>query len=219
MQPVDTFEHAGIRCDIYQDDTAGNPYDEYDCASRLLVLPEHARNYIGGEPAPRGDAYASTAHGARYLRIMEGYAVVVPFRYDDYGSGGVRVYATTDDDERASGYVVVDHETVAREWDDNAEHGTAIERAEKCARAELEQFAQWVAGDVYGYVVADGTPEETSVWGFYGSDGMHDKPGSDDAWTEARAEAEQAAKDRAVREWWRRVYLLDPTPGPMPTSA
>jgi hypothetical protein len=213
MQPVDTFEHAGIECAIYQMDDAGNPYDEYDCASRLLVLPEHARNYRSGELAPRADEYRTTAHGARYLRVVEGYPVVIPFRYDDYGSGGAVVGATTDDDERASGYLVVDRETVIREW---GEEKTATADAERCARAELAQFAQWVAGDVYGFIVADGTPEESSCWGFYGHDGMTEQPDAYDAWTEARAMAEHAARERARREWWTRVYLLDPTPGPMP---
>lgn len=210
MQPVDTFEHSGIPCAIFRDTDAGDPYEEYDNASRILSLPPLAREYGFGEPAPRGDEYRSTAHGARYLRIVEGYAVVVPFRYHDCGSGGARVYATTDDDDGASGYVVVDRDTVTREWGEGN-----FSDAERCARAELEQFAQWLAEDVYGYVVADGTPEADSVWGFYGSPDPR-VPDDYNAWSEARSVAEHAAKLRALREWRQRVYLLDPTPGPMP---
>jgi hypothetical protein len=225
MQPADTFTHAGIECAIYQDEDAGNPYTEWDQASRLLIGPSLARNYSlgqdgkGSEVEQTPDAVdnaSSVAVACRYLRLMEGYAVVLPFTFQDYGSGGSRAWILPEDTDSADGYVVVDAETVAREWNDHSEHGTATERAENCARAEFGTFANWLEGDVYGFIVADGTPEEQSCWGFYGHDGMTEQPGADDAWTEARSVAEYAATERARREWWTRVYLLDPTPGPMP---
>jgi hypothetical protein len=217
MQAVDTFTHHGIDCAIYQDEDAGNPYVEWDQASRLLLGPALARQYdFGQEPREsrygsggigrvetfyRLEDFSSLAAAARDLRLMEGYAVVIPFRFEDYGSSGAKVYATDEPDDRAAGFVVVDHETVAREWDGD------LDAAERCARGELETFGQYVAGDVYGYVIADDSPEYDSCWGFYG-DGHAYADGT--AWHEAREAAAHAATRRAERLRMQRVYLLDP---------
>src|SRR5690349_20588473 len=93
MEPVEKFEHAGIDCAIYWDPDAGNPYREWDMASRVIVSPRVARSFDIGEEWPRTlEDASSVAVAARYLRICEGYAVAVPFVFQDYGSSGSRAW-------------------------------------------------------------------------------------------------------------------------------
>lgn len=211
---VETFEHDGIECRIYHDDHSNNnPYVEYDNASSLFVSPALARQYDFGADVLHEMADRDGPVVARWLTLFEGYPVVVPFYFHDYGSSGARITAT--DADQCSGFVVIDNETVKREWGDGPD---ALADAERCARAELETFAAYVAGDVYGFVVAPDSPEEDSCWGFYGAYTNDDETSFGGAVAAAKEAASYAARQRALREWWTRVYLLDPNPGPMPTA-
>lgn len=210
MHEVERFEHCGVDVRLYADDTAGNPYDDMDQASRIMGFDElHRAGFAEERFSVDEDRELKVL--ARWLTLFGGEAVAIPFTFSDYGSSGIRVSLTTVDNDRAAGFVVVSREKVAEEWPTettiDGETLTALEMAERCARAEFETWAAWLEGDVYGYVVAKGTPEEESVWGFYG-------PGMEYVKEEARSQAMYAAFERAVREETRRMYLLDPDANP-----
>lgn len=47
----------------------------------------------------------------------------------------------------------------------------ALVRAESCVRAEIEEYAHYAVGNVWGFVIEDEEDEEVeSCWGFYGED-------------------------------------------------
>ncbi|HTK23735.1 MAG TPA: hypothetical protein VL264_05860 [Gaiella sp.] len=191
-----------MKVELFQDDDAGCPYENMEQASELLCFEPMHRDGWGKQFPVDEDRPLRALH--RWLLLFGGYAVAIPFTFQDYGSGGCRASLVGLDSDRAAGFLVVSQETVAREWEDHPEHGTDVERAEKCARAEFATWAAWLEGDVAGFVVDRGGPDEDSCWGFYGPDAEKY------AGEEARAAAESAAFDRAKREATLRRFLLDP---------
>jgi len=111
----------------------------------------------------------------------------VPFQIDDHGSNGSRAYLTDIDNDRCTGFIVIRQKEFEKElalypeWD-----------AMQDIEAEFSEFASWIKGEVYGYVVADGDEDVDSCWGFYG----------DIAYVTARAKeaAEYIARERFINE-------------------
>jgi hypothetical protein len=64
------------------------------------------------------------------------------------------------------GYIYVTKEEVEREWG-----GDAI-KAAKYLRQEVEIYNSYLAGDVWGYITADGDEVIDSCWGFYPDDSV-----------------------------------------------
>ena len=192
MYEVETYEHAGIPVTIYHDEDARNPYTEWDNASELLNDTEYD---FGDKPPHPESVYADTPSSAvmaRWLTLFGGYALAIPWHLADYGSGGLRAWLTPPDDDPASGYVVMTQATIDKEWDGDRE------KAEACARAEFETFVNYVEQDVYGFIVAEGTEDEDSCWGFYGAlDGHYSGREVPYVMQEANGVAEYIAKERA----------------------
>jgi hypothetical protein len=213
MEAYETFEHAGVTVELHADTDAGDPYDQMEQASELLTFEQLHRDGFGSAFPVYEDGRELPVL-ARWLTLFGGYAVAIPFTFHDYGSGGYRASLVGLDSDRAAGFVVVAREKVAEEWPNETtiddETFSALEMAERCARAEFETWAAWLEGDVHGYVVADGTPEHDSCWGFYG-------PGDEHVREEAKAAALWAAYEKAKREAKLRTFLLDPSPPVVPS--
>lgn len=189
---AEQFEHAGIACLIVYDETPGNPYREFDEVGSLLVSPSLAREYDLGETFVRMEEFSSLRAAQRYLTLCEGYAVAIPFRWVNYGSGQERAYLTDTDDDRAAGFVVGTLERGRELISDDA----TVDDVERVIRAEFEgEFRAYVEGSVYGYVVAPDEPDEDSCWGYY------ENPDKEPEYVreEARAAAEWIADKRRKR--------------------
>lgn len=212
MHAIDTFEHWGIPVEIHQDYDAGDPYENFDQASRLVWCSSVSRREAFRDVETVDDESWDVAVVHRYLTLFGGESVAIPFRYHDYGSGGYDVYLQDAPNERTAGFLCVSRETLEKEWVPYVtEPAAAPQKAEDCARAEFATWKAWLQGDVYGYVVADGTPEQESCWGFYG-------PGDEYVRQEARSMAEHAAFEQEKRRLTERMYLLDPEANPAELS-
>lgn len=186
IEPADTFEVKGIKCEIHYDQHAGNPYDEFDQLGELL---SDVRDYTFGTKYDFS-RFKSTRHAARYLTLCESYAIAIPFVFQDYGSSGALAYLDTPDDvssdyPRIDGFLVVSKQQFEEE-------GMDLEKTEAAARAGFNEFAAYVAGEVFGYRAAPGDEDEDSCWGYYGS--------LDYVKAEATRAAEYIAHERWVNE-------------------
>lgn len=192
MEAVDTWEHEGIAVELHQDTDAGNPFAEFDQACKLLVAPSVHWN-IGETESMIDDRDSAVI--ARYLTLCEGYLLAVPFKIETRG-GQARAYTIEPERGRtADGFVVLTREGVET-------CGVPEDRFAQCVEDEFGEFAKWVEGDVYGYIVAKGTPEEDSCWGHYGHEWAKEA---------ANEAAGYAATETAERKRMERVYLLDPS--------
>jgi hypothetical protein len=209
MEAYETFEHAGVTVELHADYDAGNPYEEMEEASRLVWCDSVARREHFRDVETVDDERGSDV-AARYLTLFGGEAVVIPFDWQDGGSNGQRAYLHADASD-CEGFVCVSREKVDEEWVPYCtEPAAAQQLAEDCARAEFATWAAWLEGDVHAFVVAAGTPEHDSCWGFYG-------PGNEYVREEAKAAAVEAAHSRLEREARLRTFLLDPSPPVVPS--
>lgn len=172
--------------------------------------------------------FDSMRHIARYLTFARGARVVIPLYLYDHS--GISMSAgrpnpfdnpTVKRDEFGQGlgwdtsmvgFIYDDPDLVIRGCGDPNYKppdyaGTQQEWLAEQLLAEVKEYDRWLRGEVYYYVVADGTPEEDSCGGFIG-----------DEWVKEAANeaAKYAAKARAKRVWKERVFALDPNPGPIP---
>lgn len=167
MEPFETFEHDGLTVELHYDETAGDPFEEMDQAAELVWLDrEQAYKNVGGKVSVDWGHYldpdplVSVAHGARYLTMMRGYLVALPFTYTDYGSGGVRASLVDPSYDLAAGYVCVHPRGIEL---------TGAPDPAEAARQDFEVWRAWVEGECCGYVVRAANGEVLdSCWGYYG---------------------------------------------------
>jgi hypothetical protein len=192
----------GFTAEIHVDEDALSPAD-WDNLGTLVGLPELTRNYSIAERGSSGDETEIVerrgAEGLRRLLALRG-EIAVPFRFEDYGSSGARLYADEDGDN-PSGFLVTTHERVNELCGTEAKYHEPEWIAE-ALRGELKVWGQYVEGDVYGVIVKDAegnVTDDGSLWGLYGSEYAEEEAEQmlRDAVEDAR---EAAAKEKQERE-------------------
>lgn len=162
QEPIETIEQEGFVARLYQDEEPESPKD-WD---QLGTLVTWSRDYYFdvdgqkrfGEPSDFLEMAAEK--GWVYLPVgmidHSGISLYVgssshPMDFGGWDSGQVGFIYATPESMRLI--------------------GTPAEEVEKVLAAEVEQWDQYVTGDVYGYVI-DGPDGEhrDSCWGFYGLD-------------------------------------------------
>jgi hypothetical protein len=64
------------------------------------------------------------------------------------------------------GWIYATWQKIVSEWGPGK---GAMKKAEKCLLAEVEEYDQYLTGDVYGYIIEDEEGETVdSCWGFFG---------------------------------------------------
>lgn len=188
LYDVETYEHEGVSVRIVQDPHGQDPFEAFDQAAHLVWFdradwPRHA----AGTETIDADRFVSVAHAQRYLTMFGDKLIALPFRLDDYGSSGTSAYLVDADSDRAAGFVCVSQAGVDL---------TGCPDPEQAARQDFATWAAWISGEVYAFIVAEGTPDEESCWGFYG-DTEDDPTGIAYVKEEANAVAHEIAEERA----------------------
>jgi hypothetical protein len=129
--------------------------------------------------------------------------VAVPFSFQDYGSGGARLYVEDETSDAIAGFIFTTHKRVNELCGEDAKYHEPEWIAE-ALRGELKVWAQYVEVDVYGVVVKDSDGEVVdSCWGLYGSEYAEEEAETmlRDAVEDARGAAakETAERERAAR--------------------
>lgn len=188
---LDSFLHYGLRVVIYYDDSP-DPPDEGDDYAFLGEL-RNIRSVLGRsgyDYQPVGDGEEDVESAVEECNARwrsQGYDVV-PVRYEDYGSRGARL--VTCEPEEAHGGVFVQARTPLEEL-------ASLTTAEDVAESVIDQWNQWLEGDVYIIQIVD--PETDEALETHGS-----VYGREDAEAIGREEAEGFAayrsRQRAERE-------------------
>lgn len=160
MQPIHTEAFKGLTIEIYQDDSAANPYEMFDQAGTLYHW--HKRGFTGTSVNDLPDSRITTN---KYLRETEGLAVPV-YLYEHsgqtispnpfscrFGSGQVGVWIMT-------------KEEIIAEFGDDGLRSRA--QAIKLMESQIKELDQYLRGEVYGYVLKRAGKQLDSCWGFFG---------------------------------------------------
>lgn len=168
---ADSFEHAGIPVKIFYDPHPNDPrgwrdsLTTYVWADKNHIAQKHDEQIDLDRFWTEDRKWTSVALAARWLTLFDWptNAIAVPFQIDDYGSNGSRAYITDVDNDSCTGFIVILKSELEKElalspdWD-----------VMEYIKAEFGEFASWIEGEVYGFVVAEGDEDMDSCWGFYG---------------------------------------------------
>ena len=179
-EPLETLEYEGYEIKIFHDDDAANPLTEFDFAP-TLVLHDKAERHFGWTTdddwserlnealdrlSERHPMQRCLAIIERWLRVFHGIATVLPV--SAYEHSGTMVYLGTEHhwsdqsgwDSGWIGWLFATPEQLA-EWEPG--------RVAAALTDSFCEFAAWVAGEMFGYVIeAPDGREIDSCWGYYG---------------------------------------------------
>lgn len=176
MTEVEQFEHAGVNVALYYDDD--RPESPRDWAHVGHMVCWHRR-------ADLGDETIDTTGFESMDELVQSFGARVVLPLYLYEHGGMTMSVGAFGDPWDSGQVGFIYATDERA---RSEFGEAVtdEQIRAALKCEVEEYDQWLRGDVYGYVITDSVGDDLdSCWGFYGLDY---------ALEEARRAAEYAAK-------------------------
>jgi len=176
---IESFEHNGRKVAIYFDDDARSPRGEdRDCNLATLVC-WHRRRNLGDEQIE-----GMTEAELRVFVTERDEEILAMLPLYIYEHGGVTMSTGAFGDRWDSGQVGWAYITKSRAEELGCV-GAAWDAVHYCEaiKNEVETYAMFLRGEVYGYVVKGIDGEELdSCWGFYGLD-------------DVRREAKEAAED------------------------
>jgi hypothetical protein len=250
-QPIETWEHKGVKVAIYPDESgSGNPRDcdgnvcELFCSYRGYELgdtqlpssglPEIDCPPCEGEGWLKKDGSECERCGGlgqveptiqEWLKSEDAIAVAPLFVHEHSGitmrtgkvvmlADGELERADTESRNRFTGdaegwdtsfvgFAVVRDSNIAEGCGDDPKYREP-EWIADAVRTEVEEYAKYLEGQVYGYVVGSGTPFEDSCWGFLGWDHVQREANeiaegvAEQIANEAKEKAEWAARDVAT---------------------
>jgi hypothetical protein len=181
-EAIDRFEVGDLVVRIVLDEMPSDPRENDNIATLVCW---HRRYDLGDRKPTEAEERALRKGGfktlARYLRRTCGVQYVVPVGLIDhsglhmYVGGGTAIGDAAGWDSGTVGFAYIDPAKAALV---GATIDT-VDDAVKAVAAEVEEYGQYLEGDVYGYVItqkhcdADDCPHAEvvdSCWGFYGLD-------------------------------------------------
>lgn len=190
MYEADSYEHAGIPVRIVYDP---EPQDPREWTQLGEMVCWHRRYNLGDRQIDDQEREALERGGIRlldrYLRLVKGATHVEMLGLIDhsglamYPGGGPHWSDSAGWDSGTVGFIYDTPEG-------RADCGTPPDRIAECLIGEIKDYDQYLRGEVYGYIVAEGSDDEESCFGFYGDEESVAK--------EANGVAEAIARERAI---------------------
>lgn len=167
-----TFKHVTI--EIEQDDSAGNPRDEFDNLSRFLC-PSSSHYITGGKTDLEFHPDQDGGENLRNLRREK--ALIVEFYNPNVGTC----------------YAYVTRQQLQKEYlDFGYSTRKAFYHARRCIQGEINDWLAFCNGEVYGYIIKDEDGETLdSCWGYYGRQYAEEEAQPQAEYWEAEKEKEE----------------------------
>lgn len=166
MIEIDTeIEYNGHTIKIKYDECPENPRTEHDniteihCRQSRYYLGEHAHSDTEEMIAEEKKA---KRQGDFVLKVFAYIHSGVALSLESFG--GKLPQGHAEFDSGCSGYIIIRREKMLKEFGARRWTKKLREKAYELCKGELEEFAQYINGEVYGYVIDD---NEHSCWGYY----------------------------------------------------
>lgn len=164
------YERNGLEITIHLDFDPESPRD-WDNVGTMIC--SH-RRYILGDEQFDAEEYEGWDDLKKHLQKDRGAKIILPLALYDHS--GITMYIGTGGgwDSGQVGFIYCTQEDIDKGWDGDKE------AAERCLRAEVETYDQYLTGDVYGFTITNPkTGEELdSCWGFYGLEYVQEEANS-----------------------------------------
>lgn len=110
---------------------------------------------------------------AGLMQKFQEFNLVIPVHAYEHGgitiSASGRMAGWDSFDSGQLGFVYVSHEDIKKNYSVKRLTKSVLERAEKCLISEVEEYDNYLTGQVYGYIIEDENDEKLdSCWGFLG---------------------------------------------------
>lgn len=174
MNPIETIIHNGKTIEIYQDEDPTNPR-ENDNADIMICF--HGRYNLGDKHNYRTSDFSGWDEMAEQIR--KDYKPVTMLPLYLYDHSGITISTSPFScpwDSGQIGFILISRETALKENFSKRINKKIKSWAERYVKASVEEYDQYLTGDIYGYVIKDENGEETdSCWGFYGLEAVKDE--------------------------------------------
>jgi hypothetical protein len=180
--PIDEFEVGGLTVKLYTDDDPSNPRTDNDNACKLACW--HRRYHLGDE----GQGYPSKRTGTAFPEPQDyhetkrewakaGDPVVLELALWLYDHSGITIYVAGSGapgtncpwDSGQVGWAYMRRSDVLSNFMVKRLSKKVLQQAEDLMRAEVEEYDQYLRGEVYSYVVEDQDGEQLdSCSGYFG---------------------------------------------------
>ena len=162
----ESIEHAGLTIRIEPDDDPESPR-EWDSFGKMVCF--HRRYDLGDEHDYRSDDYSGWDEMEDAIQQEEDAAVVLPlYLYDHSGITMSAGPFSCPWDSGQVGFTFISKADLRKEYGLKRISKVALKKAEKLLIAEVEEYDQYLTGDVWGYVIERDGEEVSSCWGFFG---------------------------------------------------
>lgn len=151
MEAVERFESSGYKVSIYQDPDAQSPED-WDCED-IFLITTHNRYF----DVQRAGFDMDSVRDGEYEKDFHAFPLIAYVHGSVALSLGREYPFNCQWDSGQIGYVLINK-------------GAEFPDAAKAAQVLVEEWNQYLSGDVYGYVIEHNGEHVDSCWGFYGLD-------------------------------------------------
>jgi hypothetical protein len=167
MSVLKTLQYKGYTIEIHQDTDPMNPREEFDHVGKMVCF---CNRYKLGDK----HEFSNPTEAMEHIKATK--AIWLPlYLYDHSGiTMNTTGFGHCDPgcwDSGQVGYIFIEREKVLEEYSAKALTKKIRDKAEELLRGEVEEYDQYLTGQVYGFVVKKGVVKEDSSWGFFGDDG------------------------------------------------
>lgn len=154
--------------EIYYDSSPMDPR-EWDNLGTMVCL--HGRYSLGDFHSYRVTDYSSWEEVREAIEKDHDIAVILPiYLYDHSGISLSTTPFNCPWDSGQVGWMFVTKQKLREEYGVKRVSKKLKEKAEKVLQGELENYSDYVNGEVYGYIIKDKSGEIVdSCWGYYGT--------------------------------------------------
>ena len=169
-----------VRCRIVYDPDPENPR-EWDNLGTMVCF--HKRYNLGDKPGRKHD-FENPYQFLEFLRKNEGKVLVLPLYLMDHSGVSISVddtmFRMVDSvgwDWGQVGWIYVTYEDIRKAYGVQRVTRKVLEKARQALIAEVEEYNQYLQGDVIGFVIEEHHPAECwqtidSCFGFYDIDSL-----------------------------------------------
>jgi len=169
-----------VRCRIVYDPDPENPR-EWDNLGTMVCF--HKRYNLGDEPGRKHD-FETPNQFMEFLQENEGKVLVLPLYLMDHSGVSISVddtmFRMVDSvgwDWGQVGWIYVTYEDIRKAYGVQRVTRKVLEKARQALIAEVEEYNQYLQGDVIGFVIEEHHPAECwqtidSCFGFYDIDSL-----------------------------------------------